>query len=45
MKRNTSLSVTEFHQLVASMLEQADAELRAAKARMEALRSTTMPPG
>ena len=45
MKRNTSLSVSEFHQLVASMLEQADAELRAARERMEALRSATMPPG
>lgn len=43
--RNTSLSVAEFHHLLTQMLTQADDEMRAAKARMEALRSTTMPPG
>lgn len=45
MKQKPSLSVTEFQQLLEAMCAQADAELQAARKRMESLRSQTLPPG
>lgn len=45
MKRNTSLSVAEFHQMLEKLCSQSSEELRAAAMRMEMLRSEQQPPG
>lgn len=45
MKRKLSLSVSEFHQMIAQMTARAEAELSATRARMEALRADQLPPG
>lgn len=45
MKRNTSLSVSEFHQMVERLCSSSSTELLAARMRMDALRTEQLPPG
>ena len=45
MKRPPTLTVTEFCQLVESMVNAADSELTSTRARMDSLRTETRPPG
>ena len=45
MKRKPSLTVPEFRTLLESMVATASTELDATRARMDALRTETRPPG
>ena len=45
MKRNTSLTVSEFNQMIERLCTLSNDELCAARNRMEALRCEQLPPG
>ena len=45
MKRPPTLTVTEFRQMIEAMCTDADSALSSTRARMDALRSETRPPG
>ena len=45
MKRPSTLTVSEFMQLLDAMSAQATTELTATRARMDSLRAETRPPG